>query len=103
MIEGEGFVQGTTKLITDFSGLVHKNIKKKLNWHKIKLFYDNIFKTPSLPNHKPKELKVWEKVQLPPPVMCFVSCVMCHISHTLFRGEASRWRVCYQLDYHASF
>ena len=32
MIEGEGFVQGTIKLITDFSGLVTKNYFLKVKF-----------------------------------------------------------------------
>ena len=30
-----------------------------------------------------RELKFWEKVHLPPSVMCHVSCVMCHVSSVI--------------------
>ena len=29
---------------------------------------------------KARELKLWEKVHLPPPVTCHMSCVKCHVS-----------------------
>ena len=30
-----------------------------------------------------RELKFLEMVQLPPPVMCHVSCVTCHVPHVM--------------------
>ena len=36
------------------------------------------------PNSQTRELELWEKVHIFPPVTCHVSCVMCHLSHIAY-------------------
>ena len=71
---------------------------------------EEIFKTPSLSFHKSQEAEILREDSPPPPVTCHVLCVTCHMSplfffvlfsffSSFFRqiGEASCWRICYQL------
>ena len=68
---------------------------------------ENIFRTPSLPNHKSYEAEIWKEGSPPPPDMCHVSCVTCQVSHvmyqymyiyTFFSGKTSRRMVFYPVQ-----